>query len=247
MPSPRCAPEWLTSTAYAHRGLHNRTVPENSLKGAERAIAAGLGIECDVQRSRDGTAFVFHDWELDRLTDANGDIGDWTDAELETLSLLGSDQSPMTLSRFMAMIAGRVPVLIEVKSKPGFDAALTCESVLAALKDYSGPHAVMSFDPAVPAWFQSHSPRTCRGLVGTDSYSNGFEHVWRKPDIIEKAQADFLAIDRRDLARAQAGQWRAMGKPLLSWTIKTKAQWAEARPLTDALIAEGEALSWTEA
>jgi len=242
MPLPRRAPEWLTSTTYAHRGLHDTTVPENSLTGAKRAIEAGLGIECDVQRSRDGTAIVFHDWELDRLTNASGDIGDWTEADLEALSLLDTDQSPVTLARFLSMIAGRVPVLIEVKSKPGFDVALTCESVRAALENYSGPHAVMGFDPAVPNWFQTHSPDTCRGLVGTDSYPNGFEHVWRDADIIEQARPDFLAIDRRDLARAEAGQWRAMGKPLLSWTIKTKAQWAEARPLTDALIAEGEAL-----
>ncbi|MEM7703069.1 MAG: glycerophosphodiester phosphodiesterase family protein [Pseudomonadota bacterium] len=237
------APEWLTSIHYAHRGLHSQTVPENSLKGAERAIEARLGIECDVQCSRDGTAFVFHDFELDRLTNASGDIGDCPDAKLASLSLLGTDQSPIPLSDFLVGIAGRVPVLIEVKSKPEFNVAPTCESVLAALETYADHCAVMSFDPRVPEWFRSRSPKTCCGLVGTDSYSNGFETVWRDPDIIDRAHPDFLAIDSRDLARPEAAQWRASGRPLLSWTIKTKAQWEIALPLTDALIAEGEALT----
>ncbi|MEO0418329.1 MAG: glycerophosphodiester phosphodiesterase family protein [Pseudomonadota bacterium] len=239
----RAAPGWLTSTHYAHRGLHDQTVPENSLKGAERAIEAGFGIECDVQRSRDGTAFVFHDFELDRLTNANGAIGEWSDEGLASLSLLGTNQSPVPLGDFLAVLAGRVPLLIEVKSKPGFGPFPICESVLCAVENYAGHHAVMSFDPRVSQWFQTHSPQTCRGLVGTDSYSNGFETVWRDPDIIDRAHPDFLAIDSRDLARPEAARWRASGRPLLCWTIKTKAQWEIALPLTDALIAEGEALT----
>ncbi len=59
---------WIGGHAYAHRGLHGPGVPENSPSAFAAAIARGLGIECDVQRSGDGKAMVFHDWELDRLT-----------------------------------------------------------------------------------------------------------------------------------------------------------------------------------
>lgn len=238
----RPAPDWLATTSYAHRGLHNSVAPENSLAAARLAIAAGLGIECDIQLSREGTPFVFHDWDLERLTATDGAFSDREDRELAALNLLGSDQNPMALEPFLAEIAGRAPLLIELKSLPEYPVEISCERVCDALETYEGQHAVMSFDPRVPRWFAQRSPATCRGLVGTDSLLNGFEHVWRFSDSLDQSKLDFLAIDRRDLDRPEAAAWRATGKPLLSWTIKTKSQWSQAQALADALIAEGEAL-----
>src|SRR3546814_2582656 len=68
----RKAPGWLTQWEYAHRGLHGpkggKHVPENSLLGARLVIEAGMGIECDIQRSADDHPMVFHEWDLKRLT-----------------------------------------------------------------------------------------------------------------------------------------------------------------------------------
>lgn len=239
----RNAPDWLTRTTYAHRGLHSPGVPENSLAAAEAAVAGGLGIECDIQRSRDDWPIVFHDWELERLTGRAGLTEDLTADEIEALSLLDTAQGPVRLSRFLDAVGGRAPLLIEIKSQPGYDVEWTCLYVSRILADYAGHHAVMSFDPRVAHWFASHSPRTCRGLVGTDSYLNGFEHMWRNASIVEQAKPDFLAIDHRDLAQSEAASWRAAGRPLLTWTIRTGDELASAAGLADALIAEGEALA----
>ena len=73
----RTPPDWLTRTTYAHRGLHAPGVPENSLAAALAAIERGFGIECDIQRSRDDHPMVFHDWELDRLTNGTGETEDY--------------------------------------------------------------------------------------------------------------------------------------------------------------------------
>ena len=51
---------WIGQWTYAHRGLHKPGVPENSLAAFAGAIAAGYGIECDIQRSRDGEAMLLH-------------------------------------------------------------------------------------------------------------------------------------------------------------------------------------------
>ena len=66
VPAPRTGRcDWLTAHVYAHRGLHDGGgAVENSPTAFAAAIAAGLGIECDVQRSRDGQAIVFHDETL---------------------------------------------------------------------------------------------------------------------------------------------------------------------------------------
>ena len=49
---------WLSEWTYAHRGLHGNGVPENSLAAYAGAVERGMGIECDIQRSRDGQAML---------------------------------------------------------------------------------------------------------------------------------------------------------------------------------------------
>jgi glycerophosphoryl diester phosphodiesterase len=239
----RPAPDWLTQREYAHRGLHGPGVPENSLAAAGGAIARGMGIECDIQRSSDDHPVVFHDWELSRLTGETGTTGERTAAALEALHLLGTDQRPVRLSAFLDAIAGRVPLLIEIKSLPGYDVEWTCSAVAWLLDSYHGDVAVMSFDPRVPMWFAEEAPGIIRGLVGTDTHINGFEGVWRDPEAIAQAQPDFLAIDVRDLARPEAAAWRAGGQPLLTWTVRSPETRATGLALADALIAEGDGLA----
>jgi glycerophosphoryl diester phosphodiesterase len=239
----RPAPDWLTAWEYAHRGLHGAGVPENSLAAAKGAIARGMGIECDIQRSRDDHPMVFHDWDLARLTDEAGDTEHRTAGELEALRLLGTDQHPVRLATFLQQVAGQVPLLIEIKSMPGYDVEWTCASVAWVLDTYSGAVAVMSFDPIVPEWFAVNAPDVVRGLVGTDSLENGFEGVWRSREAIARAQPDFLAIDVRDLHRPEAAAWRAGGMPLLTWTLRSPETRAIGLAHADALIAEGEGLA----
>jgi len=239
----RGAPGWLTQWEFAHRGLHGPGVPENSLAAAEGAIARGMGIECDIQRSRDDHPIVFHDWELGRLT-GRPEATEELDADnLESLSLLGTDEHPVRLARFLGAIGARVPLLIEIKSLPGYDVEWTCLYVARLLEAYSGAVAVMSFDPRVPEWFAVNAPSIPRGLVGTDSYENGFEGVWRSHDAIAAAAPDFLAIDVRDLTRPEAAAWRAGGRPLLTWTVRSPETRATGLALADALIAEGDGLA----
>src|SRR3546814_8976744 len=97
----RPAPDWLTRWTYAHRGLHGPGVPENSLLGARLAIEAGMGIECDVQRSCDDHPMVFHDWELARLTGEEGKTESRTKDELQQLNYIGSNEHPATLAKLL--------------------------------------------------------------------------------------------------------------------------------------------------
>jgi len=239
----RRAPEWLTAWEYAHRGLHGDGVPENSLAAAEGAIAAGLGIECDIQMSADNVPMVFHDWALERLTGAEGMTASRTADELEALALLGTDQHPVRLAKFLAVIAGRVPLLIEIKSQRGHDVHGTCVCVARLLENYPGPVAVMSFDPRVARWFRKHAQQICAGLVMREDERGDTQTPWRRKLALRIAQPDFLAYHINALPSRWGADLRAGGLPLLTWTVNSPETRAAGLAHADALIAEGAGLA----
>ncbi len=239
----RAAPAWLTGWEYAHRGLHGDGRIENSSSAFGAAIAAGMGIECDIQRSADDQPMVFHDWELSRLTGTEGLTASLGAEEIAQLRLLGTGDAPMRLADMLEQVAGQVPVLIEIKSLPDYDIVPSCAAVRAALRGYAGQHAVMSFDPRVGAWFAAHDPQVVRGLVCTDTLDHGWLHAWRAEGAVERAAPDFLACDIRDLPGDLASAWRDTGRPLLSWTIKTPELRRRGLAHADALISEGAGLA----
>ena len=242
--SPPPKPEkvaWLASIAYAHRGLHSPGVPENSPSAFAAAIAKGMGIECDVQRSGDGRAMVFHDKDLARLTSQAGLLADRSTEELGRIVLSGGTDTIPTLRQMLDQIGGKVPVLIEIKSAR--DAArrtsAMCLAVRRDLEGYLGPHAIMSFDPRVVRWFAQHSPLTTRGLVVTEGNDKALPGMIRRRLSLWHAQPDFLAYDIRDLpSRFAAGQ-RRRGLPLLTWTVRSPEHRERAELHADAPIAEG--------
>jgi glycerophosphoryl diester phosphodiesterase len=214
-------------------------VPENSLAAATKAIDAGFGIECDVQLSRDGEALVFHDWELDRLTGERGPVADRTAAELETLALTGGDGGIPSLPAFLALVAGRVPLLIEIKAKRQIDPVPLCRAVLRGLDGYVGQVAIMSFDPRVPRWFARRAPHVVRGLVMTEENDRGPIGTLRRHLWLRLAQAQFLAYDIRYLPSRFAATQRQRGLPLLTWTVRSAVLRERAAVYADAPIAEG--------
>lgn len=218
-------------------------MPENSPSAFAEAMARGLGIECDVQRTGDGRAAVFHDWELDRLTDERGPVIRRPLAQIEQIALAGSSDRIPSLERMLSQVAGRAPVLIELKSKRERRVAPLCLAVRRALDGYQGRHAVMSFDPRVARWFSVHAPRTVRGLVVTEENDRGLVSLWRRHAALWHARPDFLAYDIRDLPSRFAEGQRRRGLPVLTWTVRSAELRERARLHADAPIAEGEGLA----
>lgn len=241
--STRRAPDWLTQWEYAHRGLHHEGVPENSRAAAEGAIAAGMGIECDVQMSRDNVPLVFHDWELERLTKERGKVAARPADELCRIALLETGETLWRLAGLLDLVAGRVPILVEVKAQPHLAIAEPCIAIAKALADYAGPVAVMSFDLRVGEWFAKHAPDVTRGLVITDTLDHGYRSAWRAPYALERAAPDFLASDVRDIPNALTALWRESGRPLLTWTVRSPDTRERGMAHADALIAEGDGLA----
>lgn len=234
---------WIAGRTFAHRGLHGPGVPENSPAAFSAAIARGHGIECDVQLSADGVAIVFHDWELDRLTQASGPVRARSVRELGRIGLCEGVDTIPTLAQVLDLVAGRAPLMIEVKSRRDIAIGPVCEAVQCALAAYDGVYGVMSFDPRVPNWFFHHSPDTTRGLVVTEEDRKGRWDDLRRRLALWHAHADFLAYDVRDLPSRFAAAQRARGLPLATWTVRSPEHRALAARHADAPIAEGHGIA----
>src|ERR1700742_623380 len=109
--------EWLAARPIAHRGLHDAAsgIIENTPSAFSAAIAGNYGIECDLQISADGEAMVHHDDALGRLTEGSGRLADLPAAQIKTVRFKRGDDRILTLGELCELVAGRAPLVLELK------------------------------------------------------------------------------------------------------------------------------------
>lgn len=243
------APNWLTARPVAHRGLHDaaRGIIENMPGAAKAAIAGNFAIECDIQLTRDGEAMVHHDDELGRLTEGSGALRDKTAAELKAVPFKGTDERMMSLTDLCSLVAGRVPLVIEVKSHFDGDRRLVTR-MAEVLSSYEGPAVGMSFDPDQVLALRELMPKRPRGIVAQRHYSaEGWPDASpaQRRDMTHlrhffRTKPDFIAYWVNELP--SPAPWIAhnlFGCPLLTWTVRTPSQRARAARHADQMIFEG--------
>ena len=148
---------------FAHRGLWDADAPENSLAAFAKAVNAGYGIEFDIHKTRDGQVVVFHDDTLTRMCGVEGKIEEKTLDELRALRLLGTEQGIPTLQELLALVDGRVPLLVELKGES--TATGLCPVANEILSGYQGDYIVESFNPMLLRWYKKNRPDVVRGQL----------------------------------------------------------------------------------
>ena len=243
------APDWLTARPVAHRGLHDvaRGIIENMPAAAEAAAQANFAIECDIQLTADGEAMVHHDDALGRLTEGSGALLGKTAAELKATRFKNTDERMMTLADLCALVAGRVPLVIEVKSHFDGDRKLV-KRMAEVLATYSGPAVGMSFDPDQVLALREIMPNLVRGIVAEHDYT---ETDWPEASVEQRRGMTHLRHAFRTRPHFVAywvdelpavAPWIArniFGLPLLSWTVRSPEQRARAVRYADQMIFEG--------
>ncbi|WP_444460896.1 glycerophosphodiester phosphodiesterase family protein [Rhodobacter capsulatus] len=244
-------PAAFLTRPIAHRALHDRAAgrPENSRAAVRAAVAAGYGIEIDLQPSADGVPMVFHDYDLRRLTGVPGRLRGLRAAELAEIPLSGGDEGIPTLAEVLAIVDGRVPLLIEIKDQDGAmgpDVGPLEAATAQVLAGYAGPVAVMSFNPHAVAAFHRHLPGVPVGLT-TSAYTAADwpllpakvrAHLAGIPDY-ERVGASFISHEAADLGSARVATLKAQGAAVLCWTIRTPKAEAEARKIAHNITFEG--------
>ncbi|AMN42468.1 glycerophosphodiester phosphodiesterase family protein [Rhodoplanes sp. Z2-YC6860] len=235
---------WLTAQPYAHRGLHDSAagIIENTPSAFRAAIAGGYGIECDVQISADGEAMVHHDFILGRLTRGNSRLDERSAADLKAIEFFATSDRMLTLGELCDLVAGRVPMLVELKSRFDGDERIAARTA-AVLNGYSGAAAAMSFDPVQIAATRRLAPRLPRGLVAqkreTDDPGRAMSRLGYARAVL-RACPQFLAYRVQDLTTRPPRAVRSLlRRPVLTWTVRTPEQRNAAIQHADQMIFEG--------
>jgi glycerophosphoryl diester phosphodiesterase len=247
----RPLPDAFWRIPLAHRGLHDTAAarPENSCAAISAAISKGYGIEIDVQPSQEGCAMVFHDYDMMRLTAERGPIQQRAAGDLAQVTLLGGTEGIPTLSQVLDLVAGKVPVLIELKDQHGqmgvTDGRLE-RAVARDLEGYAGPVAVMSFNPEMVAHLAELAPEVPRGLTTAAYHPDDWGLL--KPQVRERLRAipdyqrvgaAFISHDMGDLSNSRVAELKTQGAHILCWTVRSKAQERNARKMVSNITFEG--------
>ncbi len=157
--------------AYCHRGSHDSETPENSIPAFRKSAEHGLGVELDVQPTKDGKIVVFHDINVKRMCGVDRILSEMTYDELSALRLKDSDEKiPLFTEALEAL--GEVPVSCEIKTAGAAYDADFLENVYQILKEYKGNYNVISFNPFALEWFKKNHPEVIRGQL-----SGGRNHL----------------------------------------------------------------------
>ena len=207
--------------AYCHRGFWGGEIPENSLSAFRKCAEKEIGVELDVQPTKDGKIVVFHDLNLKRLCGVDSAVKDLTYDEISKLRLNGTEEKIPLFSEACEVLGG-VPLSCEIKiATISFDPDFL-EGVYQILKDYKGDYNVISFSPFVLEWFKKNHPEVIRGQLSAGNGNIGsksrFEWVLANLMLNFKSKPDFISYKFDDKSLGFLLN-RFYGTRLCAWTV----------------------------
>lgn len=253
----------FTGKSYAHRGLHDDEVPENSMTAFRLARENGYGVELDVQMTKDGQLVVFHDGSLKRMTGVDGYLRDYTFEELQKFHLLNTSEKIPLFQDVLAVLGGTrsdengadlvaedgadlavADIVCEIKGDNGNMNYEICEKTYNCLADYAGIWCMESFSPFLVRWFKKNHPEVIRGQLSSHltvkDCSNALIRFCMSNLLVNGiSKPDFIAYRHKDISQFGFRCCAHLYHPLLiAWTARGTAERESAWKHFDSIIFE---------
>jgi len=233
------AEKWILQKPIAHRGLHGEGRPENSIPAFEAAVESGVAIELDVQLTKDGRAVVFHDDNLIRMTGKDKELSKTTVEELKKLKLGNTNFSIPTFDEVLEIVAGKVPLLVEIKKhKKALE-----KIVVEKLQNYTGDYAVQAFNPLAIRSIKKFNSSIFCGLLSAKFDDMKLLRIKKaaikNARLFFMAKPDFLSFEVHSFPNERIARFRKeLGIPVLTWTVRTQEEKERAKVFADNIIFE---------
>lgn len=225
----------------AHRGLHSKelNILENTLEAFKRAMDNNYAIELDVQLTKDDEIVVFHDYNLERMTEKNIYVKDITLNKLKKITLKGSFSIVPTLKEVLSLVNGQVPLLIEIKNDG--KVSILEEKLIEILNNYNGEFMLESFNPFVVSYFKKNTNFLCGILVCKIYESIKGKLVGMLFNLLlllNILKADFIAYKYKDLDKKMIRKITKRNIPLYVWTIDNEEDLENSSKFSQGIIFE---------
>ena len=200
---------------YAHRGASSY-YPENTLSSFQAGLSMGAnGIETDVHKTKDGVLVLFHDDKLDRVTDGQGLITDYTYEELLRLTVrnaeTGRTDKILSLEDFLKAFS-HLDLTFAIELKQAFIEQETIDMLSRyGMRDKT---ILTSFTFENLARAKAYAPDWKVGLLFS---------LARTPDpvsLIQSISGEQLCPYAPDLTQELADQYHALGYSVRAWGVK---------------------------
>ena len=216
--------DFLKTNLISHRGIHDKNIIENTISSFIKSIDMNYTIELDIHILKDGTIVVYHDYNLLKLCGVNKIIETLDYKELSKIKIKKYYSIP-TLNQVINIVAGKVPIIIEVKdldNNSKFE-----EKLVSILDNYKGEFAIHTINPFVIDWFYKNRKDYVIGLI----VLNDLNYKLLKKYI---SKIDFISINKKNLPFKKPKK----NKLIIGWTIKNKIEYNKYKNLCDNLICE---------
>lgn len=231
---------------YAHRGLHNarNRVYENTMEAFTLAVQKGYGMELDIQFTKDFQLVVFHDFTLFRMCGVDKRVDELTYDEISKIPIKGGSARIPLFQDVLDMVAGRTPIIIEIKSEKR--SSDICRKANEILDLYNGVFCIESFNAFVVYWYAKNRPDFVYGQLSMNFMKSGKkENRWQRflltnllLDFLQKP--DFIAYSHNDSGNISLQICKRLYKLVcVAWTITSQEEYNKARGFFDIIIFEG--------
>ena len=203
-----------------HRGYRAK-FPENTVRAFREAMAAGAqGIECDLQKTKDGRYVIIHDPTTGRVADGDREVARVNLSELRSLDFGGGERIPTLEELLTALPTG---AWLDLELKEETIRAPDCRQIMDALTAFPRDRLMISsFNPELLVPFRG-SGYLIGLLVGEETVSRGLRGFLQALRRVRPAYVN-LPIDM--IRRLGAGRaavvarlLRLLGFSLLFWTV----------------------------
>ncbi len=201
--------------------------PANTLAGGRACLDAGAdAMEIDVQLSADGVPILMHDETVDRTTNLQGPVRELTLAALQAADAGGGEPVP-TLDQILALVAGRLTVMCELKATPGDPAhdQRCVDAVLDSIERASACTwaAIHSFNPEMVERARTTQPRVSAAIISPNVAG---EQVERLLGALLKRNGQAVSVQHNCIDRTLVMAAKRRQVTIWTWTPDTEADWA---------------------
>ena len=228
----------MKNKLIAHRGLHDKDTPENSMGAFKKALEKDIAIEFDVHLLKDNKIVVFHDDNLKRMTGIDKKINELSYDEIKDIKLANSNEKTPLLEDVLKLVNGKV--LLDIELKCDHEKYKLEDALIEVLKDYTGKIVLKSFDYKTVKYLKKKTSYKVGILIKNleGKNINKFDRYLLKSNLFLKyIKPDFIACDYRILDYKNIKSFRTRN-PIFTWTIKDENILEQVKDKADYYLVE---------